>query len=325
MCSSKIPHNQGEYMSKKLLLVLFMMLVFTPFYYAQVEDSTECVEEDEDWWNDWDERDWFKWEFHGRPFIELNYGMGQLTRKDIYYNFAKSGAAEIKLGYATNHSLYDDERISEFSERYFFISNIASNLSTSDVKLNEMSFDMWRFGFTKRKGYGYNLGVFSIVPYHAEGFIWSRLNMKDFPADVFYRTNSPVQAIPQSNLDTEFLNRINGEFKFGTTVESGINFNLASTIGVNAGYESVVVFPRHMFWKHFGSMIIESIGLNMLDHFIEEVADASPLAAPIVNAILKGAYSYAFFTLKKDKMNWPFETETPLTGETFKLGITFTF
>jgi hypothetical protein len=312
-------------MLKKLFYALIIMFVLSaPNFYAQVEDSTEYVEKDEGWWQKWDEQEWFNWEFHGKPFIELNYGLGEISRKDFYYNFATNGAGEIKLGYASNESIYEDYNISEFHDRYFFISRLGSNLSSSDAKSSELRFDMWRFGFSKRKGYGYNIGPISIIPYHAEGFIWSRLNMKNFPADVF-KLSDPPEAYIQGNLDTHFLNRINGEFKFGTTVESGINLNLASTIGFNVGYESTVVFPRHMFWKHLGSMIIESAGLNMLDHFIEEVADASPMAAPLVNAILKGAYSYAFYILKKDKMNWPFETEAPLTTETFKFGITFTF
>jgi hypothetical protein len=40
---------------------------------------------------------------------------------------------------------------------------------------------------------------------------------------------------------------------------------------------------------------------------------------------LKGAYQYAFYTLTKDKMNWPFNTESPLTYENFKFGVTLTF
>ena len=63
----------------------------------------------------------------------------------------------------------------------------------------------------------------------------------------------------------------------------------------------------------------------MLDNFIDEVSDSSPYATPVVDFLLNNGLSYAFFTLKKDRMNWPFETEAPLTYETIKLGITITF
>jgi hypothetical protein len=53
--------------------------------------------------------------------------------------------------------------------------------------------------------------------------------------------------------------------------------------------------------------------------------DSSPVAGPIMNFLLKGGYSYAFYKLKSEKMNWPFNTETPLTYETIKFGLTFSF
>ncbi|MFA7228081.1 MAG: hypothetical protein WC061_03515, partial [Melioribacteraceae bacterium] len=73
------------------------------------------------------------------------------------------------------------------------------------------------------------------------------------------------------------------------------------------------------------SLIIEEGAKGILNHFIDKVADSSPYAAPIVNFFLKNGLSYAFFSLKKANMNWPFSTESPLTYETFKFGITFTF
>ena len=71
-------------------------------------------------------------------------------------------------------------------------------------------------------------------------------------------------------------------------------------------------------------MAIEWIGVGAVEIFTKEVLESSPAAGPIVSFVLKNGLSYAFYTFKKQKMNWPFNTETPLTYETLKLGVTFT-
>ena len=319
-------------MSKKImLLILFSLMMLSSPLVAQVVDSTESEDDEEfferkhdRWWRNWEDAEWLDWEFNGTPFIEGNYGIGVVKNKNMFYDFKRVGLAEVKLGYSSREDFFE-KKIIEFSDKYFFISRLGSDILETDPKINELRSEMWRFGFAKRTGYGYKLGELYIMPYHASGFVWSRLHMKDFPPSVWPAVYPPLPGQIVAGADREFLDRLNNTFRFGTTVESGINFDIASSVGINVGYEATVVFPRHLFWKHLGSMVIEGAGMGMLDHFINEISDSSPLSVPLVNFILKGAYSYAFHSLKKDKMNWPFNTETPLTYETIKFGLTFTF
>lgn len=318
-------------MSKKLLLLFFAFMMLGSPLLAQVVDSTD-TEDDEEfferkherWWKNWENKDWTDWEFRGSPFLEGSYGIGKIENKNMFYDFKRTGLAELKLGYSTREDFFD-EKVIEFSDKYFFLSRLGSDLIETDPKLNELRSEMWRFGFAKRSGYGYKLGELSILPYHASGVVWSRLHMKDFPPSVWPAIYPPLPGQLAAEADREFLNRINDSFRFGTNIEAGINFDIASSVGFNVGYEASVLFPRHMFWKHVGSMIIEGAGMGILEKFIDEISDSSPLSVPFVNFILKGAYSYAFHSLKKEKMNWPFNTEAPLTYETIKFGMTFTF
>ena len=71
--------------------------------------------------------------------------------------------------------------------------------------------------------------------------------------------------------------------------------------------------------------MLEGIGYVSIDYFVNEVMDSTPAAAPIINFLLKNGFAYGVYLLEREKMNWPFETETPLTMETFKVGLTFTF
>lgn len=293
---------------KNLLLILVCFLIFTPVFLAQNEDDST------NWKWDWD-NGWWEWK-HGKPFIELTYGIGEPKHENLISNLAKNGLAELKLGYSS-FDTYDDNVI-YFNDRFSFISKLATKFQ-SKKKAAFLSSELLRFGFGKRNGYGYDFENVRILPYTQNGIVWSKLQMKDFPAAIF-----PGITNDNAKDDTEILKRYNGSFRFGTLAEGGIQLEVGS-VSLNVGYEATVVFPRHMVWKHLGSYAIEMIGLNALDRFIDEVLDSSPAAGPIVNFLLKNGFTYAFYTLKKEKMNWPFKTETPLTYEMMKFGVTFTF
>lgn len=308
-------------MFKKSFLMLMLTALFLSVQInAQDEDSdtTNYEDDDEEWFNDWDWDDnWRDWR-HGKPFIELNYGFGKPDHDKLSNNFADIGLIELKLGYASFNN-YSNETIVEFNERYAFASRLATDLKSESSTNNKYESDLWRFGFGRRSGYGYNFNSVKILPYTQHAAVWSKLEMENPPNgildDILFGEDS----------DSQILNRFDGEFRFGTLSEGGIRLEAASFISFNAGYEAAVIFPRHMVWKHLGSFIIETAGLEALDKFVDEVIDSSPYAGPIVNFLLKNGYSYAFYLLKKEKMNWPFNTEAPLTYETFKIGVTFTF
>lgn len=310
-------------MARKLfILSMFVLISISGLYAQEKKDSTDEKSNVENWL-DWDNYDWFRWEFHGRPFMEVNYGLGKLNHNKLVSKFADIGLLELKLGYASRYSYFEKEII-EFKEKYAFVSRLRADLKSSSVNLGEMKSDMWKFGFANRKGYGYHFDQLSILPYHGEGYVWSRLDMLDYPAQ-FYLLLNPPMSLGDASDDTEILNRYHQDFRFGTFNEAGIRIEISSSFSLNAGYEAVVIFPRHLFWKHLGSMIIENAAQGLLNNFIDEVGDSSPYVLPVINFLLKNGLSYAFFTFKKDRMNWPFATETPLTGEIFKFGVTFTF
>lgn len=305
-------------MLRKLLFGTSLIMLI-PFFsiFAQEEDS---VSTHKSWnWNwDWND-EWGDWR-KGKPSIEFSYGFGNLLHENFVSDFAKAGSIELKLGYFSEE-LVDDNIINEFKERYVFASRISSSLLSEKPGLNELRSNILRFGFGRRSGYGYDFNNIKILPYVQHAAVWTKLEMKDFPRVGVVPSLTPVQVAS----DNQIVDRYDGAFRFGTLNEGGLRFELGKLISFNAGYEASVIFPRHMFWKHLTSYAIESIGLHSIDHFVDEVLDSSPAAAPVVNFVLKNGYNYLFYTLKKKKMNWPFNTETPLTIETVKFGVTFTF
>ncbi len=276
-------------------------------------------------WRDWD--DWDKWGFefeYDRPFIEINYGLGKLQHNNFNTDFSKSGLMELKLGYLKESSFYYDN-IDDRKESFAFGSKIGTALQSEDAAADEFQSTVWRFGIATRNTLGYYWDDVSLLPYHQDGFAWSRLESDDFN----YQSQSLEVLIglltPDELNDYKIVERYRDTFRFGTVAEGGIRIEFAETVSLNAGYEAAVIFPRHLFWKHAGSYLIEKAGQGALTYFIDEIMDSSPVAGPIVNFLLQNGYSYAFYLLKKEDMNWPFSTETPLTFETFKFGVTFTF
>ncbi len=306
---------------KSVLLIIIFLLAAEGLSFAQTKNYSKSFKEMK-------KHEWFKWKWHwhnGDPFLELNYGIGEPKQKEFSSGFSKIGLAEIKLGFNSSEET-DNENILEIDEKFFFGSKISTDLNSSGNDTpDKQKTNLLRLGVAKRTGYGYELGAISIFPYNERGFVWSQLkiNKADYPERLIppYMSYFP----PELLADSYILDRYNKQTRFGTISEGGIRLNFASAVSFNAAYEADVIFPRHLFWKQAASYILEDLGSHSIDYFVEDVLDSSPAAAPIVSFLLKNAYSYGWYLLKKEKMNWPFETEAPLTYETFKVGVTFTF
>lgn len=284
---------------KNVFAFLLMIIFLAP--------AVLTAQEDDDW-DRWEKDfDLFNWYKESRPFIELNYGFGEPKHKKFEGNFSDVGLAEIKLGYTSIDDF--EENVLELDNRYLFLSQLSSEISSSESS-SSLESKLLRFGFGSRRSYGYKIGLLGIFPYTQDDFVWSKLNMDEFP---------------DSSSDLEIINRYENAFRFGSATVGGLTLNFNSFISLDAGYEAAVIFPRHLFWKNLLSVAIKGIGIESIDYFVEEIMDASPAAGPVVNFFLKNAFSYGFYMLQRDNMNWPFSTETPLTYETFKIGVTFSF
>jgi hypothetical protein len=308
-------------MKKKKYLLLLLSSLFLLNFPLLAQDDNDSTDTR---WCKWGRYDLFHWSWHfkGNPFIEADYGNSALNQSKLVSKFADAGLIELKLGYSKTDEF--DDNVAQFKERYLFVSKGSNAIRNDLSRFDRIGSETWQWGAAERTGYGYSFGKVNILPYSEEGLVWSRIDMKNSPADFYLLTNPPM-AFKDAYNDWEILNRFHDAVRFGTRNEGGIRFDLAKHFSVNAGYEAAVIFPRYLFWKQIGSFAIKKVCDNLLDQFIDEVGDSSPLAVPVVNFLLKNGLSYAFYTLEKNKMNWPFDTEAPLTYETIKIGMTFAF
>ncbi|MBS4027622.1 MAG: hypothetical protein KGZ58_03200 [Ignavibacteriales bacterium] len=252
-------------------------------------------------------------EFTGKPRVEASYGFSQPKLKSLSQNFSQSGLLELRLGYATQrNSAYRDD-VFRFRDKYVFLSNTNSDFRTSSSVLTNIDAESWKFGFGRTSGWGNRLGSGGIMPYVSNGFVWSRIDVKN---------NIPV---PLSVQEQERINDFDNALRFGTYTETGIRLQLYPMLTLRTAYQREIVFPRYLFWKHLGSYGVEAMGMEIIYGFVREIMKSSPAAGPLMNVILKGGYSYALYQLRAEKMNWPFTSSAPLVYDSFKFGMTFTF
>lgn len=256
------------------------------------------------------------WELnYDKPFIEFNYGQGEFLHNNLYQNFQDVGDIELKLGYTSTQEYY--KHVSELDANFFSFAKINNNLV--DKGSIGLSTEAYRFGFGKREGFGYLFKEVAFTPYSEYTFTLTHLKFQDNFRTVDYIPN------PHLERDLAIRERFNDRLSFGYTASAGVKLDFYQMLAFTGGYEVSVIFPRYLFWKHMGSFIIQGFGYTVVENFVNEILDSSPGAAPIVNFLLKNGINYAFYELQKDDMNWPFETETPVTFESFKFGVTLTF
>ncbi len=290
-------------MFKKLLIIILLALI---------SSGASAQDKDKDKWKfKVFEDDYF---YKSRPTVDITYGMSKISLKNSNLDFRDAGLMEMKLGYTYLQKSRYSKNISKFENNFLLVSYISSKLNT---KNNAAEDKTWRFGLGSSNGYGYMLGKkSSLVLYNASSIVWTRYD------DGF---SSPLTQEEANSYRYGTLSVFNQSMRFGTNTEAGIIIPIAGFVNLQAQFDRTLVFPRHLVWKHLGSVMIEAIGQGAIDGFIHAIMKSSPMAGPIMNFLLKNALSYGIYELRREKMNWPFESTEPLLFDSFKAGFTFTF
>ena len=296
-------------MKHYILTITTLLILIIPFY-SFAQDSTKAKDK-KGWKWEWDDFDEWKIWKNKQPAISLNYGLSDISRKDVETPFADNNLLELKLGYRSKQKTKYADYIEKSVFNYLFLNRNTTNLAGGSGTTGDIETKNWQFGAGWSKEYGYKIGKdASITPYYTSSMNWTRI---DFPDDSL-------------NPNDERIKQLYDEaFRFGTSSEAGVRIQPIKLITFEAGYERSIVFERHLFWKWAGSAVIEVAANGVLDVFIKEVFKSSPAAGPIVFFVLKGALGYGLYELRKGEMNWPFPSAPPIAMDNFKFGMTFTF
>lgn len=255
------------------------------------------------------------WDFHmiwdgpRRPSIDFAFGTGNVQQRLIQGNFANTNQVELRLGYMRATPRY--ENIVDLDDKFLLFNYAASDLFGRSVPAGNIGSTMIRFGSGSRTGFAYDFGGSYLYPYHQTALHWTKTT-----------TNRPAGI---SATDTEIVDRYEGAFRFGASTEGGIAFGIGEAVSFRVGYEASVIYPRHVFWPWLGSYAIASIGVGAVSRFGREIVDSSPTVGPILYALLRSGVAFGYYLVVRDNQYWPFSSETPLTTESLKIGVTVTF
>ncbi len=244
-----------------------------------------------------------------KPSIEISYGISNIRLNGDSYGLANAGMIDMKLGFTSELKSNYGENILNYKNRFLFLRNASSDNYSGSGNPGTYN-DLWSFGLGNKEGYGVKLGAVSILPFSSNSIAWSEIS---YPAS--------METEPENSALSDF----NNAFRFGTTTEAGINLQLSKGFSIQPEFEISDIFPRHLFGKQLMSSVIELGGLYLIDDFTKLIMRNTPVAGTFVNFILKNAYEYGFYQLRKNQMYWPFTSVAPLRYNTFKLGMTFTF
>jgi hypothetical protein len=288
----------------KIFIILVVLGFFTEIFAQDEEDTTNSdgsqVEEVIDW----------AWKGTYYPYIEVTTGLAELNHEKFMGILPEEGLVEVKLGYSQIQ--HYEKVVWELDQRFVLGSYMDEDMaSITSPESGDFKAKITRFGFGNRLGYGYHLGPIELLPFFQSGLVWTKIK-SDTLNDL-------------SQHDKDILARYENVFRFGMLTEGGIQFQLLESIGLVTSYELSVVYPRHIFMEWLGSYIIIQAGEGMVSVFADDIIKSSPLFGPVFYFLLKNGLAYAFYQGIKEKMNWPFDSETPMTMENIKVGISVTF
>ncbi len=252
---------------------------------------------------------WLKKKF--RPSVEFSYGISDAKLSTSPYSISDAGMFELRLGFDSKARSGYSPNLVMFRSSYLAISNASYKFLSKDPADDELKNSLWRFGTVIREGTGFDLGQVKILPYNSTSFMWSEFS---------YENNTI-----NGDSITGTVNDFNESFRFGTGADAGIAIEFIKGVSIFSAYEFSHIFPRHLFAKQFTSSVIEFTGMELIDSFARLIMKSAPEAGAITNFILKSAYEYGFYQLRKEQMNWPFTSTSPMRYSTFRAGVNLVF
>jgi hypothetical protein len=247
------------------------------------------------------------------PTIEVSYGLNVLSLPNDIFNesFALDYKLQLLYGFSRFYGLRGVPEVDYFASEYAYISNISSHLKPRNWINNDLTTDIWQFGFGYRNGYGWNQPNGSqIFLYHSGSIDWTHVDF-EMPSKL------PVYQ--------HVLDEFDDMMKFGTTFNCGILYSLNETFNINANLSQSQTFPEYDFGKWAGSAGSELLIQRLIDYFGNDVIRSNVKYGPLYVFLLKSGISSVIYQLRKSKSFYPFNSKYALSNYGASIGIYLTF
>lgn len=255
------------------------------------------------------------------PRLGLSYGQFDFSRKGLAGNLSAITNYGVTVGMERTAALESDPSVINIRNNGVFF-NYGKAVAAADMQTQvgdevpnaaSTSTNMYSFGFMEETGYGYSLGSSSKLKFLVgKSGIWTSVDPTSFDAVI-------------SADARQMLNDFTGRIRFGATMQPAIELQIVKPLSIRAGYTWTQIYPRHMFWYWAGSEALEGIADGLVEASVKAFGKASPASLPVMNFVLRNALAYGFKTLRKNQMNWPFDTAAPMNVYGWTVGVSVNF
>lgn len=299
------------------LLIVLQPVVHSSVVVAQEIDSEISLDDSDDIFDDEDFDDLLQGPLSVKlkleqPTIELTYSSTTTMHKDLPdKSVAGFGIIEGRIGATRKHITKKQQNQDILKERtnYLYFGGGETSLGAMSTSNGGVTSGLWRFGIGGNTARGWKFGDVGLLLTHGSAMSWSDFTFDDTAAF----TKNPV------------LKDYHDAFRFGKMVEGGIGVKFSDDIALTVGYEQTSVFHRHLVFYWLTSEVIEGIAQGAAEAFIRRIEISSPKSAPIVAFLLHNGIGFGASMLRKNKMNWPFDTTPALLYGGFKVNLSVRF
>ncbi|MFC2131776.1 hypothetical protein ACFLSQ_10105 [Bacteroidota bacterium] len=245
--------------------------------------------------------------------IGIFYGYSGFSyqHKDIFSKLAPAFLTEVQYGFTRMEENYLKSGLVHFASETAFLGNYSSHMTLKQLKSEGKTTDCWRFGFNFSNGYGYDSGkIGRILLYHSGSIAWYKIDFEN-----------PGESVKEQQRYDVF----DEKFRFGSSFGTGVRHYFYDGFSLDIGYEHSLVFPKFLTGKWMTSAFTELLIQRTIDFFAEDLINKHKDYFPVYNFFIKNAVSMAFYELRRNQMNWFFDSEPPVNYDRFRLGLSFTF
>lgn len=302
---------------KQFLTIITIACLAMPSAHAAMRDSTDDVDSLMSIFFDDDPDKGLR---SRSPRLQLTYGTLDIQRKGLQGNLTQITNYGASVGMEDARTIRSSAGIIRYQNNGVFFNYGAAKpiegftaIDDSILNAASTSMNIYSFGFIDESGYGYKLGEGSALKFLVgKNSIWSSVDALSFDASINGDARQTVR---------DFT----GSIRFGATMNPTVELQVIKPLSLRASYSWTQIYPRHMFWYWAGSELIEGIADGIVMASVKAFGKASPASLPIMNFVLRNAVAYGFKTLRKNQMNWPFETAAPMNITGWNVGISLNF
>ncbi|MFN8368468.1 MAG: hypothetical protein U0Y96_14620 [Candidatus Kapaibacterium sp.] len=245
-----------------------------------------------------------------KPTITMLYGLSGVSIHGNTSTINTVGSIDVGIGGIHVRPVGKDSTVGDVSRSGVLLGFFSPDY-TSKTDTAKPIVKGWKIGFLNTSGYAYldsdKEPTLSLL--HEGSMVWTSVN----------------STIPAGNLDGPSISAFDHSY-FGYQTGAIVRYNVTNGIALDAQWQRGVLYNDFSFFGWLGSVIIEQVGVGLLDGMVMDgMKKKSVKSLPVANLILRTALSFGFSELRRSTQHFPFKSSSPMIFDGFRIGTSISF